>query len=225
MITVAEEVKRIIRQSPFLEEGLSRGLINYSALAREIQDDLQAALMKPVSTSAILMALKRLANKLEPSFRSRIQRKFLEEMGDLTVRSNLIGFTYFRSATIIENHKRLLDELQDQGDRFLTFTHAVTETTILVSARLEKTVERIFETERLFKKMTGLSAVIIKFLPGAVSTPGIHYRIFRQLAWQNINVVEVVSTHQELILILEKAQVDRAFSVLMGFVSRWGRGR
>ncbi|MDJ0841277.1 MAG: aspartate kinase [Acidobacteriota bacterium] len=219
MITIAQEVKRIVRESPFLEEGLSRGIINYSALAREIKRELETGLMKPVSTGAVLMALKRLAKKLEPTFPSQIQRKVLQEMGDLTVRANLIGLTYANSTTIFESQRQLLEELYDQGDRFLTFTHAISETTLLLSARLESIVERVFASEQLIKKMAGLSAVMIKFSAGAVSMPGIHYRIFRQLAWRNINVIEVVSTHQELILILDKANVDLAFSTLMGFMS------
>jgi len=219
MITVAEEVRRIIETSPFLEEGLARGIINTSALARELQPEIEDSLMKSVSASAIMMALKRLSQKIERSRRFDVQRRFLEDVGDLTVRSNLVGYTYLRSATMFEHQKQLLDSLRNHADRFLTFTHAVSETTILVSARLDETVEEIFETETLVKKMTELSAVIIKFGGDAVSTPGVHYPIFRQLAWKNINVVEVVSTQQELILIIEKRQVDQAFSTLMNFLT------
>jgi len=218
MISIAEEVKRLVRASPFLEEGLSRGLINYSALAREMRTDIETTLHKSVSESSILMALKRLAEKMRPTFQSRIQRQFLEGSGNLTVRPNLVGFTYTVSTRLIKHHKRLMDQIPDQG-HYLTITHGVTETTVLVSAHLEGMVTRIFPEEDMIQRTAGLSALVIKFTMGAVSTPGIHYPIFLQLAWNNINVIEVISTYQELILVMEKGHVNRAFQVLMDFLA------
>ena len=37
MKTISEEIRALIAESPFLEEGLARGIINCSALAREMQ--------------------------------------------------------------------------------------------------------------------------------------------------------------------------------------------
>ncbi len=41
----------------------------------------------------------------------------------------------------------------------------------------------------------------------------------KQLAWNNINVVEVVSTYTEFTIILQKKQVDVSFSILMKFLA------
>lgn len=218
MITVAEEIERIIASSPFVEEGLARGIINCSALAREIQPQLEEALLKDVSESAILMAIKRLASGLEGRRQGRIS--LLKEMGDLTVRSNLTEFTFMRSDTIVATQKRLLDRIKNETDRFVTFTQGVFETTIIVSAILSGTVEKIFTGEKRIVRLDNLSAIIIKLPTETVSTPGVHYSILKQLAWQNINVVEVVSTYTELTVILDRGEVDRAFSALLAYLAR-----
>ena len=49
--------------------------------------------------------------------------------------------------------------------------------------------------------------------------PGVHYTILKQLAWNDINLVEAVSTYSEFTIILERDVVDRAFSVLMNYLS------
>jgi aspartokinase len=218
MITVAEEVERIIASSPFLEEGLSRGIINCSALAREIQPQLEETLLKDVSESAILMAIKRLASGLEGRLQGRVS--LLKEMGDLTVRSNLTEFTFMKSETIVAGQKRLLDRIKRETDRFVTFTQGVFETTVIVSASLNDAVEKIFTSEKLIARLDDLAAIVIKLPVETVSTPGVHYSILKQLAWQNINVVEVVSTYTELTVILDKGLIDRAFSALHAFLSR-----
>jgi aspartokinase len=216
MRTVAEEIAAVVAASPFLEEGLARGIINYSALARDIKPAVESALVKPVSESAILMALKRLAVELE-DLTSRGEG-LLREVGDLTVRSNLASLTYLRSATILDSQRRLLQEIDEGGGQFVTFTQGVFETTIIVSQQLRKTVELIFADEAEVSQIDDLSAVVIKFPARAVSTPGVHYSILKQIAWNGIHVIEVVSTYTELTLIVEKRQIDLAFSVLLGYL-------
>lgn len=217
MRTVAEEIDSIVAGSAFLEEGLARGIINFSALARDIKPVIESSLMKPVSESAILMALKRLAKRLE-GLTSRGQG-LLREIGDLTVRSNLVALTYLRSPTILASQRRLLSEIDDGSGQFVTFTQGVFETTIVVSDQLRPTVERIFGDEDEVSQLKDLSAVVIKFPAHAVTTAGVHYSILKQLAWNGIHVIEVVSTYTELTLIVERPQIDQAFSVLLGFLS------
>lgn len=55
MITVPEIVEEIIGKSPFLEEGLSKGIINLSSLARIIQPQIQQKLMKEIKPGAMLI--------------------------------------------------------------------------------------------------------------------------------------------------------------------------
>jgi hypothetical protein len=60
MITVSEAVQAIVRSSPLLEEGMSRGLLNVSAVARTIRPRVSKYAKKEVSEGAVVMALKRL---------------------------------------------------------------------------------------------------------------------------------------------------------------------
>lgn len=65
MITVPEATEKIIKRSRYLSEALSKDLINISSLARYIKPEIEEMLIKNVSTSAIIMSLKRLSEKLE----------------------------------------------------------------------------------------------------------------------------------------------------------------
>ena len=59
MKTIASCVQDIIVSSPFLEEGLSRHIINFSALAKDLNAPISEMLRKPVKDGAIMMALRR----------------------------------------------------------------------------------------------------------------------------------------------------------------------
>jgi len=217
MVTISEEIKRIVLTSPFLEEGIIKGIINLSALAREIKPQIEKSLMKPLSDSAILMALKRFSDKFEGKNLLAIETK--KKLGDISVRSNLMEFTFLKSDTIFEKQKKLMMSIEDKRDNFLTFTQGIYELTIISGADIKEQIIESFQGERLKKKLLNLSAIIIKLPPETVEQPGVHYSILKQLAWKNINVIEVVSTFTEFIVILGRQDIDRAFSTLLNFLS------
>ena len=47
MISVAQAVEGIVKHKPYLSESLAAGIINISALARQIQEEVEKLLGKP----------------------------------------------------------------------------------------------------------------------------------------------------------------------------------
>ena len=45
--------------------------------------------------------------------------------------------------------------------------------------------------------------------------PGVYYYIFKELAWDNINIADVISTANEFTVIINNNDIHRAFSILM----------
>lgn len=216
MITINELLEKNILGKPFLEEGIAQGIINLSALSRKLQPQIEEQLMHPVSTSAILMALNRLLPKLR---RNRETSMVGLKTGDITVRSGLSEFTYARSVTFLEKKMQLLNAVKSTGDHFMTTTQGVQESTTIVNTTLEEKVEEAFKGERLLKKIQNLAAITIRLTEESVYQPGVHYNILKQLAWHNINVVEVVSTYSEFHIILHKSQVDTSFSIMLRYLA------
>jgi len=217
MLTISDELIKIILKSPLLEEELREGLINLSALARKMRPDLQKKLLKPVSESAVLMALKRLIPKISKTL--SIDKKISQKAGNLSVKSNLMEFTFKRSATTLNCIKSLLHELEQQRDNFITFTQGIYEITVIADYNFTKNLKEIFSKEVLISSLSNLSAISIRLTPETVYTSGIYYSILKQLAWHNLNIVEVVSTLTEFSIILKKKDIDSAFSILLKFLS------
>ncbi|MFW6131288.1 MAG: aspartate kinase [Candidatus Aminicenantaceae bacterium] len=216
MISISEVLRDIIQKSPFLEEGISEGIVNLSALARKVRPRIEKSLMKDVSDSAILMALKRMVPEVKS--KADLTQAEIQQLGDITVRSDLSEFTFLKSGTILEKQKSLLHEVKSISDYFITFTQGVYEITIIISSNHENTVEKIFSREKELYRKSNLSAMTIRLSAQSVNTPGVHYSILKQLAWNNINIIEVVSTYTEFTIILHKSQIDISFSVLMKYL-------
>ncbi len=216
MVTISVLVDRYVRETPFLEEGLAQGIINLSALARHFRPRLERELLKPASDAAVMMALKRLTPRVLR--KRRREEPLLRRMGDLTLRSGLQASTFRQSPTIIDAQRRLLHRSRLCDGAFLTFTQGVREAMVIASSSLARDVGAAFHHEQLLDRLDDLSAVVIQLPEQTVQTPGIYHSILKQLAWRNLNVIDVVSTRTEFTILVEKRQVERAFAVLRQYV-------
>lgn len=215
MVTVPEVVERLVKQSPFLEEVLSSDLINLSSLARKFQPQIRQELLKDIQTGAIIMALKRLSGKLQTRSDSQASPICIT---DLTVRSNLMEFTFRNSPTLMKKQEKLFQIASKEQNSFLTFTHGLFETTLIISTSLEKEVLDIFKREKLISKFKELSTITIILPKTTAYQSGVYYKILRKLYWEQINIVEAISSLTELTIILENSEVDKAFSVLKNLI-------
>jgi len=210
MITIALAVERIIKQKPFLAEALLSGLINKSSLSRQILPQVQQMTHKRVNEGAILMALKRL--RLADAINDVGKKSKLRS--DFITRSNLVEFTVLNINFLIDKHKRIIEEAGKTNNFFLTITRGGFETTIIASFELSDSIIEILGRKNIVSQQDGLVSLTMRFLGDIVSVPGIYYSILKILAWENINVIEVVSTFSEFSIILDDKDVGRAFLLL-----------
>jgi hypothetical protein len=218
MIRVSDAVADIVKQSPLLEEGLSRGLINVSALARDIRPQVEQKTLKDVTEGAVVMALKRLSTTLESQYRST---KVFQTAPDMIVRSNLFELTVRNSHTLPAKQPQLA-ALVDSHDNsyFLTVTSGVFETTIIASDALHARIDEILGNEHTVNEIPSLSSITIRVNAEFLEVPGSIAQILKYIAWEGINIIEVVSTYLELTIILRQQDTDRAFAALKNAFSQ-----
>jgi aspartokinase len=212
-VTISEAVNEIVSRKPFLEEALASGLINLSSLAREIQPEVQEKLEKDAKLGAIIMALKRLKPSINFQINLRV-KKVIKQLGDIIVRSRLNDYTYKNSETLTRNQATLFKEISEDKEIFYTVTQGVYETTFILSDTVEAKMSRIFHNEELIYKFSNLSSITIKLPEENTNVFGVYYHILKKLAYQGINILEIISTTHEFTVIVNDDDVDAAFSVL-----------
>jgi len=212
MLTIPQIVNQYVRQNPYLEEAIGINIVNLSSLARYIKPDIEKKINRRIKNGAIIMALKRFSHELQD--RQNPAKKILSQLSDITVRSNLIEYTFANSQTLSQKNSQLLNQAGRKKNAFITITHGIFETTILGSVAIASELKKIFEQEEIISQLEDLSSITIMLPAESIKTPGVHYLILRQLAWENISIIESISTYTEFTIVIENVQVDRAFSVL-----------
>jgi len=211
--TIASCVEEIIVSTPFLEEGLSRQIINFSALAKDLNASVSKMLRRPVKDGAIMMALRRYQQPLYLE-NSNTLKKVFNTLGDITVRSNLSDYTFQNSQALIHNHSQVLESISANPQIFYAFTRGIYESNIIISSSEKDTILKAFKEEILIGSQDKLSAISIHLPKGNSKITGLYYQIFKRLAWENITLYEVVSTTNEFTIVVEDYLVDKAFSVI-----------
>jgi aspartokinase len=76
-------------------------------------------------------------------------------------------------------------------------------------------VVKLFKTEKCTGVTDNLASITIKLPTENIEISGIYYYILKRIAWEGININEVISTTNEFTIVVRDKDIDRAFSILM----------
>ncbi|EKE13203.1 MAG: hypothetical protein ACD_13C00058G0002 [uncultured bacterium] len=212
MISTTNVVEELIKKAPFLETAMAEDLVNYSSLARYLKPEIEKRLFKDIKEGAIIMALKRASIRLKSTIPK--SNEILKNLGDITIRSNLIDYTFLNSPTLGDAQNKILEATAGRKDIFMTVSHGISQVTVIASEAVEKDIKEIFKHETAICSISDLSSLTIRIPEEATKTPGVLYSILKVLAWEGINMIETISTYTELTIILGTKDIERAFSLL-----------
>jgi len=215
--SVASCVKDIINRSPFTSEMLMQEVISFSNLAKFLQPKVEAMYGTEVNPSAIVMAIRRYAEELKKS-------KNVSTPGnieyDISMKTNIYDINFIRNEDFIPKLSTLYDKVHvDSGD-FINVSIGSHEISLMVSEKYKSVVDQLLEGEEIVARMQDLVALTIVFHDGNfLQTPGIMYLALRKLAWENINVLEIVSTMNVLTFAIKREDSMRAYATLQEFLN------
>jgi len=208
MISIPEKVEVIINESPYLREALSDDIINLSALARKIQPQIAKELMKPVTNESVFMALQRYQKSLKPYYTVN-PADYLANMG---LRSDLIELTIKNSPTLLKKLSAFAEKVSEKQATMFVFTQGMYETTVITSSTLEEDLHAILKNEVFGHRFENLVGITLQRTHSQVETTGVLQYPLRILAWQEISVIEIITTLNDIMIIVRDFEVDRAVS-------------
>ena len=126
-----------------------------------------------------------------------------------------MDFTFQNSQTLVVHQSEFLQAIGKNREIFCTFSQGVNETTIIVSSLGAHLVDIYFKDETLFSRKRGLSSITLKLPAENTEISGFYYFILKNLAWEGVNITEVISTTNEFTLVVSDQEIEKAFSVLL----------
>ena len=212
MVTVSHLVKKYVSENSFLLEAMSKELISHGNLAEQLKPEIERELQKKVKESAIVMALRRYEEELH-GFDKNIKRfKF---QGEIVMRTNIMDFNVVKSGKLLNKIKNIYSLVDFSKGDTLNIILGSNEVSIVANEKYREKLSDFLKGEKILNKEFDLVSLTIIFEgKGFLTTPGVVFTAIRKLAWEQINIYEIVSTMTELTFILSKKDSMKAYNVL-----------
>lgn len=217
MRTVSQVVEEILDRSPFLAETIAEGVANNAQIARKIKKEVEGHLLEEVSEASIGMALHRLSKK---SRHLPFGTRFLKQMHDIAVRSNLVGYVFSNTDNFSVLAENALAAIRNRRDGFLNFSRGLHESLLIINKDIEKEIITDLKQKKYIRRMENISAITMRLPESSLSIPGVYYPVLKALALEGISFVEVMSVNTELSVLFEDKDIERAFSIIKKLTSR-----
>lgn len=211
MVTISHLVKGIVEKKPFLEEALNRGIINYGALADVLLPEIEKELKKKVKHSAVMMALRRYS---ETAGKKLLDKAKFEEDTDISMRSGLVEVTIVKTPGYADVVKKFYDFVDTRNGDFISVIQGVHEISVITNKKHEKDVLRCVKKADVKDVNRELSSLTINIPENSTETVGLFYVITRALSWENLPIVEIISTWTEMTYIFNTDDASKAFTVI-----------
>lgn len=211
MVTVSNIVRKYIDDSPFVAEGLLRGIISHPGLAEELQPKLERELGKKVKLPAIIMALRRCTEDIEKQSKHKHSEKVSSE---LSLKTGLCVIGIRKSPSVFKILYKAYHMVDYERGDTLNVSHGNTEVSIIFDEKYKDKILELFKGEKILKRENNLVALTILFSKEYFNTPGTIFSVVRKIAWHNINIVELISANSELSIIINKDDATKAYGLI-----------
>lgn len=218
MVTVSHIVKKIVSEQAFVEEALSNGIISIASLAEKMLPKIEKELGKKIKLPSIVMALRRYADEIS---KHRKKTAKFDYTGEILMKTNICDLNFVKSLTLMTKLKTIHNLVNFERGDTLNVIVGNNEVSIIINEKHMEKLLKFMAGEKILNKEEGLVALTIVFTSDDFAhTPGVIFNVVRKLAWENINIYEIVSTMTELTFILSKKDSMKAYTVLQELISR-----
>lgn len=216
MVTTSHIVQKLVNEKIFIQEPISKGIVSYSSLAQHLKPEIEKELGKKVKAHAIVMALRRYADTLKKEHKDVT----FNYSSEIILKTDMCDIALLRSSTLLKKLKSFYDVVDFEKGDILNIIHGRHEVCVVTNERYRKKLLSLMKEEKILNVENNLVSLTLTYSKEFLHTPGVIFNIVRNIAWENINIFEIVSTNTELTLILHKIDAVKGYKVLEKLVEK-----
>jgi len=216
MVTISHVVQKLVNDKVFIQEPMSRGIVSYGSLAKQLKPEVEKELGKEVKTHAVEMALHRYADTLQKGHKKIL----FNYSSEIIMKTDMCDISVLRSPTLLNKLKKLYNIVNFETGDILNVIHGRYEVSIVTNERYKKKLLEFLKGEKILNVEDNLVSLTLTFTKDFLYTPGVLFNIIRNISWDNINIFEIVSTFTELTFIIHKKDAMKGYNALAKIVEK-----
>jgi len=211
MVTISHIVNKLVDERIYLHEALSKGIASYGSVAKHLKPLIEKELGKEVEHSAIVTALRRYSDKLTTRFKGVT---FKTKFSEVNLKTHIIDINVLRTQELFDKLKRFYDLINFEKGDILHVIYGRTHVAILTNKRYKDKILSLLQNQKIKKIEEDLVALSFTVGKERIEEPGVLFKLTRSLAWENINVVEIISVDLEVTFIVHKDEATKGYNAL-----------
>jgi len=210
MVTISHIVQNILNKHVFLQEAINHDIVSYNKLAENIKPEIEKELGKKVKRNAVVMALRRYNEKLE----AKQYKPKLNYFREILLKTDICYIIVEESTTALNKIQALYNQMDFKHGRFFNIVHGNYELGIITNQNNKENALSQLENENILRVVENLVNISLMYSKDFLFTPGVIYNVLRFVAWENINVLSITLTPQELNLVVSRKDTMRCYDTL-----------
>ena len=213
-MSVPEAVREIITRNRSIYDCMKMDVINYTALAVKIQDDVEKSLGNSVNLNTIVVAIKRYADSFDE--KEGISEEPVLKDARLTLTDGIMGIQW-NMVDAGEEMARMLNEFQKEfsDSEFFRFGDS-----FRILAEDSDRVRRMFHNlPKENQYNSGLAKIKIA-VPEGHSRSNVMAFVTEILHYNGIDMADALFTQDGLVIVLKEEDAPRAYEKLRAQISR-----
>jgi len=211
MVTISHIVNKIVDERIYLHEAISKGIASYGSVAKRLKPEIEKELGKEVEHFAIVTALRRYGEKIKTRFN---EITFDTQYSEVNLKTHIIDINVQKTQDLFDKLKRFYDLINfDKGD-ILHVIYGRTHVAIVTNERYKYKILKLLKNQRIKKIEEDLVALSFNVGKKRIDKPGVLFKITRSLAWENINIIEIISVDFEVTFIVDKKDATKGYHAL-----------
>ncbi len=211
-LSTNEIVIQILRKDPLLQNFLSKGIINYSALAREMLPQVKKSNTK-AKMESVLIAIQRYVTTLYPPS-TDIIHQILSRL-EVRVTSDILQLVIERTK---RKEQQLYSRILEQKGDVCILTQNSQQIGLFISKHIYPTFSHILSKGDILTKnlaVIGLHETGILGKHNSLDTPGFLAHLCLLFAQNGISIVELVSCHEYILIFVKEKDAMVAYELII----------
>jgi len=215
MVTISHIVTKLINDNIYLQEAIGKGIASYGSVAKKLKPDIEGELNKEVAHYAIVAAIRRYSEKMNYRFHDI---KFDANTSEVNLKTNVMDINILRSNTLFDKLKRIYDIIQFEKGDILHIIYGKNSLSIVTNERYKENICQFLRDENITNIEENLVSLSFTIDKGLVDRAGVLFQIVRNFAWENINIIEVISIDLEITFIVDVKDAVRGYKALQRLI-------
>ena len=119
-----------------------------------------------------------------------------------------------RTQELFDKLKRFYDLINFEKGDILHIVYGRTHVAIITNERYKDKILSLLQNQKIKKIEENLVALSFTVGKKRIEEPGVLFKLTRSLAWENINVVEIISVDLEVTFIVSREEANKGFNAL-----------